>query len=217
MTLVVGLSAAVASVSACGGRSSAVPARSASPPCGTYDGRGCAPASKRVDLARPLFSHSTRITNPLFPISRLRSALLLGHVDGKPFRTETTLLPGAKTVAWDGRRIRVRVSQYVAYLNGRLEEVALDRYAQADDGSVWYFGEDVFDYRNGAVAVTEGTSRARSKPTSRSVRRRRRSTSRSPRSISSCVTARPPGSTPTASSCGRSSCASTRRPMTSPA
>jgi hypothetical protein len=125
--------------------------------CGTYDGRGCAPSSQRVDLVRPSFSDSTTITNPLFPISRLRSALLLGHVDDKPFRTETTLLSGTQTVRWDGQEIRVLVSQYVAYLDGRLEEVALDRYAQADDGSVWYLGEDVFDYRNGAIAITEGT------------------------------------------------------------
>jgi hypothetical protein len=45
----------------------------------------------------------------------------------------------------------------MAYLDGRLDEVAIDRYAQADDGSVWYLGEDVFDYRNGVVAITEGT------------------------------------------------------------
>jgi len=45
----------------------------------------------------------------------------------------------------------------MAYLDGRLEEVALDRYAQADDGSVWYLGEDVFDYRDGTIAITEGT------------------------------------------------------------
>jgi hypothetical protein len=110
-----------------------------------------------VDLRSPSFSNPTRITNPLFPIARLRSAVLLGHVDGKPFRTETTLLPGTRTVEWNGRRVPVLVSQYVAYLDRRLEEVALDRYAQADDGSVWYFGEDVFDYKRGAVALTEGT------------------------------------------------------------
>src|SRR6266498_2254822 len=154
------LSAALA-LSACdsGNTSSS---KSASTPftstaCGTYTGGGCAPASKRVDLTRPSFSDPAKITNPLFPISRLRSALLLGHVDGKPFRTETTLLPDAEIVRWNNRRVRVRISQYVAYLDRRLEEVALDRYAQADDGSVWYFGEDVFDYKDGAVAVTEGT------------------------------------------------------------
>jgi hypothetical protein len=126
-------------------------------PCGTFDGRGCAAPSERVDLTRPSFSDSTSITNALFPISRLRSVVLLGHVGGKPFRTETTLLPGTRTVAWRGERIQVLVSQYMAYLDGRLEEVALDRYAQADDGSVWYLGEDVFDYRKGAIALTEGT------------------------------------------------------------
>jgi hypothetical protein len=45
----------------------------------------------------------------------------------------------------------------VATLDGRIEEVAIDRYAQADDGSVWYFGEDVSDYKDGVVADTEGT------------------------------------------------------------
>src|SRR6266511_251797 len=154
------LSAALA-LSACdsGNTSSS---KSASTPftstaCGTYTGGGCAPASKRVDLTRPSFSDSAKITNPLFPISRLQSALLLGHVDGKPFRTETTLLPGTRTVTWNGDQIPVLVSQYMAYLDGRLDEVALDRYAQADDGSVWYLGEDVFDYRSGAIAFTEGT------------------------------------------------------------
>jgi hypothetical protein len=142
------------------GSSNGSKARSAPLPprqCGTNNGRGCAPASRRVDLRRPAFSKSTEIDNPLFPISRLHSALLLGHVDGKPFRTETTLLPGTGTVVWGRQRVPVRVSQYMAYLDGRLEEVALDRYAQADDGSVWYLGEDVFDYKNGAVALTEGT------------------------------------------------------------
>jgi hypothetical protein len=138
-------------------RTVAVSSKLAPTECGTYNGRGCAPAADRVDLRRPSFSNPTEITNPYFPISRLPSALLLGHVDGKPFRSETTLLPGTKTVAWNGQRIRVRVSQYMAYLDGRLEETAIDRYAQADDGSVWYLGEDVFDYRKGSVGLTEGT------------------------------------------------------------
>ncbi|MGH8941041.1 MAG: hypothetical protein ACRDV2_17095, partial [Actinomycetes bacterium] len=83
--------------------------------CGTYDGKGCAPDSQRVDLAAPQFSHPTTVTNPLFPVSRLHSALLLGHVDGKRFRTETTLLPTTDTVTWQGRQVEVLVSQYVAY------------------------------------------------------------------------------------------------------
>ncbi|MEO7803044.1 MAG: hypothetical protein ABIS18_00925 [Actinomycetota bacterium] len=125
--------------------------------CGTYSGKGCALTDKRVDVERPKFSDPTKITNPFFPISTLSSVVLLGKVDGKPFRSETTLIPGKHTVTVDGTAIEVVISQYTAYLDGRIDEVAIDRYAQADDGSVWYLGEDVYDYRNGTIAITEGT------------------------------------------------------------
>ena len=116
-----------------------------------------APESERVDLAMPTFSDPTNVTNPLFPVSLQDSVLMLGHVDGKPFRTEVTLLPETRIIEWEGQRVETLVSQYNAFLDGRIEEVAYDYYAQADDGSVWYFGEDVFDFRDGAVVVTEGT------------------------------------------------------------
>jgi hypothetical protein len=117
-----------------------------------------APSSERVDLAAPPFSNPTKVTNPLFPISNLHSAILNGTVDDKPFKSETTLLPETRVIQWGGGQIEALVSQYVAYLDGRLEEVALDFYAQADDGSVWYLGEDVFNYNEeGLIADTEGT------------------------------------------------------------
>jgi hypothetical protein len=116
-----------------------------------------APESERVDLTMPTFSDPTNVTNPLFPVSLQESVLMLGHVDGKPFRTEVTLLPETRIIDWEGQRVETLVSQYNAYLDGRIEEVAYDYYAQADDGSVWYFGEDVFDFRDGAIVVTEGT------------------------------------------------------------
>jgi hypothetical protein len=150
-----GLALAAALAAACGES----PARAAAAPaeCGTYSGTGCAPPTRRVDLATPSFSNPTQVHNPLFPISDLHSVVLLGREEGRRFRSETTLLPGTRTVVWNGQRIGVLVSQYMAWRRGRLEEVALDRYAQADDGSVWYFGEDVVDYARGHVFTTEGT------------------------------------------------------------
>lgn len=112
---------------------------------------------KRVDLYMPSFSDPTNVTNPLFPVSSQESVLLLGHVDGKPFRTEVTLLPETRIIEWQGQRVETLVSQYMAYLGGRIQEVAYDYYAQADDGSVWYFGEDVADFKDGAIVTTEGT------------------------------------------------------------
>lgn len=116
-----------------------------------------APEQARVDLARPAFSNPTAITNPLHPSSQVQQVVYGGQVDGKPFRTEFTLLPGTKTITVDGVPIAVRTMQYMALSDGRIAEVAYDWFAQADDGSVWYLGEDVFNYEDGVVADTAGT------------------------------------------------------------
>jgi hypothetical protein len=116
------------------------------------------PESRRVDIEAPTFSNPTEITNPLFPISDLHSVILSGRVEGKPFHTETSLLPQTRMVEWsEGQWVEARISQYMAYIDGRIEEVALDLYAQADDGAVWYLGEDVFDY-SGSKGLSDGTA-----------------------------------------------------------
>jgi hypothetical protein len=116
-----------------------------------------APDSERVDLRVPTFTHPTVITNPLFPVSHQRAVVFVGHVDDLPFRTEVTLLPQTRIIEWGGQQVETLVSQYTAYLDGRIQEVAYDLYAQADDGSVWYFGEDVVDIENGTIVTKEGT------------------------------------------------------------
>ena len=116
-----------------------------------------APDSERIDLATPKFSHPTPITNPLHPTSRVEQVIFGGHVDNKPFRTEVTLLPETKPTPYRGTTIDTALIQYVAYLDGRIQEVAIDRYAQADDGSVWYFGEEYSAFEDGKVTDTEGT------------------------------------------------------------
>ena len=116
-----------------------------------------APECERVDLASPTFSEPTNVSNPLFPISKQASVLMLGRVDGKPFRTEVTLLPETRIIEWQGQQVETLVSQYVAYLGGRIHEVAYDFYAQDDNGAVWYFGEDVFNFKDGFIADTHGT------------------------------------------------------------
>lgn len=118
---------------------------------------GIAPESARVDIARPTFSNPTSITNPLLPITEVDQLIQLGLKDGLPHRTEFTLLPGTRSITWYGEQTEVRVLQFVAYLDGRVLEHALDFLAQADGGAVWYFGEDVYNYENGVVADRDGT------------------------------------------------------------
>ncbi len=125
--------------------------------CGTLDGAGCAPESQRADLVPPVFCNPTNITNPLFPVSSQASVLMHGTVDGGEFRTEVTLLPTTRVINIHGVNVEAVVSQYAAFIDGQIDEVALDFYAQADDGAVWYLGEDVFNYEDGEVADTHGT------------------------------------------------------------
>ncbi len=144
-----------------GAKRSAPATMPAGPTCIKPDsGKGClpvAPATRRVDLLRPSFSRPTPITNPLHPSSKLTQVIYGGQVDDKPFRTEFTLLPDSKIIEWNGQPIRTVTWQYLAYHDGRIQELALDWFAQADDGAVWYLGEDVSDYKDGVAYTHEGT------------------------------------------------------------
>jgi hypothetical protein len=116
-----------------------------------------APDSERVDLAEPRFSNPTAVTNPLFPIAELDQVIQLGEEAGAALRFEVTLLPETKMIEWNGQQVETLVSQFVAYEDGRVLEVAVDFFAQADDGAVWYFGESVANYVDGAIDNTDGT------------------------------------------------------------
>jgi hypothetical protein len=137
-----------------GGSTTSAPARS---DCGLEGGAKCAPTSDRVDSEPPTFSNPTQITNRWFPTSTLTQVVQVGKEDGAPVRFEITRLPEVKTIRWEGRDVDTVVRQYIAYEGRRVIEVALDFFAQADDGAVWYFGEDVFNYEDGKVANNEGT------------------------------------------------------------
>lgn len=129
-------------------------------PAATSDsclGLPTAPRSARVDLGRPAFSTPTLVTNPLYPVSALQRVILTGTSGGEPFRSETTLLPSTRTIRFGGRDVEVLQSQYIAWIGRRIEEVAIDWYAQDDAGAVWYLGEDVFNFANGVIEDNEGT------------------------------------------------------------
>jgi hypothetical protein len=127
---------------------------------GGFASRGVSSATSdggRVDRAKPSFSRPTSITHPLFPKSKLSQVIQLGAEGRDKLRFEVTQLPKTKVVRWNGRKIETRVTHFVAYMNGRILEVAVDFFAQADDGSVWYFGENVDNYKHGVIADHEGT------------------------------------------------------------
>ena len=117
---------------------------------------GSGDSSDRVDLETPVFSDPTEITNPLFPM--LRHVVQRGDDAGEALCVEVATSRDTKAVEWEGQLVEVVVSEFASYLDGNLAETASDYYAQADDGAVWYFGEDVTNYEpDGTVKDHEGT------------------------------------------------------------
>jgi hypothetical protein len=109
-----------------------------------------AKAEKRS--ATPKFTHPRDITNPYLPLASLKQDILEGKEGGNKVRVERTAKPelhkifkigsqSVETFAVEDREIE----------NGQLAEVAMDYFAQADDGTVYYLGETVDEYKDGKV------------------------------------------------------------------
>jgi hypothetical protein len=99
----------------------------------------------------PVFSNPTRITNPFLPLSSLNQDILEGTEDGEKVRIERTRKEGTKTFAVGNQTVATVIIEDREFVDGELHEVALDYFAQADDGTVYYLGEDVDDYENGQI------------------------------------------------------------------
>ncbi len=105
----------------------------------------------------PVFSRPTEITNAYFPVSSIAQTVAFGTDGDSSVREEVTLLPGTKDITWAGGATPARVTQFAGYSNGELVEVAYDYFAQADNGDVYYMGEDVANYNQGQVTNHSGS------------------------------------------------------------
>jgi hypothetical protein len=116
-------------------------------------------AGPRTVAQRPVFTHPTRIDNPLLPLSRHRRCESRGRVGGVLERSVRTRLDRTEPFTVAGQAIEAVVIEDRAFEGGELVERTLDYYAQSDDGTVWYLGEDVDEYEDGHVAGHGGSWR----------------------------------------------------------
>lgn len=105
----------------------------------------------------PQFSHPQAITNPYLPLGSLKQDILEGTEKGHPLRVERTVKPGSKAFSINGQNVEALIMEDRETINGQLEEVALDYFAQDDDGNVYYLGEDVDDYKDGKIVAHDGS------------------------------------------------------------
>lgn len=106
----------------------------------------------------PKFPGASAFTNPkenaYFPLNVGRTWTYTGTDNGEPVRdvvtisSETTQILGVTCV----------VAEDKVYASGVLQEHTFDWYAKANDGTVWYMGEDTKELdENGKVVSTEGS------------------------------------------------------------
>ena len=101
---------------------------------------------------------TSTVDNPMFPLADGAERVYEGEEtdadtgETVTLRVEETVLPERKTVGG----IEVTVVEVNEYEDGELVEHTLDYYAQHNDGTVYYIGEDVDDIENGEVVGHSG-------------------------------------------------------------
>ncbi|MFC1850716.1 hypothetical protein ACFL27_11035, partial [candidate division CSSED10-310 bacterium] len=101
-------------------------------------------------------SMSLTIDNDFFPLTVGNVLVLEGDDEGTTVRVVITVLDETETV--DG--VTTRVVMEEEYENGEIIEISRNFFAQASDGTVCYFGEDVDIYENGEIVSHDGAWRA---------------------------------------------------------
>jgi hypothetical protein len=118
-------------------------------------------AARAVGAARelvPTFSHPGRIDNRYLPITAWKTCVMRGRtVDGEKEKSVRTVLKRRKTFTIGDQQVGTVVVRDDAYEDSELVESTLDYFAQADDGTVYYVGEQVKNLSDGRVVNTEGT------------------------------------------------------------
>jgi hypothetical protein len=104
------------------------------------------------------FSNPRNITHPYLPLALLKQDILEGKEGGETVRIERTAKPEVrKTFTIGEQTVDALTVEDREFKNGALTEVALDYFAQADDGTVLYLGENVTEYKNDKVVGHAGT------------------------------------------------------------
>jgi len=108
--------------------------------------------------ATPTFSDPGRIDNRYLPLTKFTTCVLRGRTEGGAReRSVKTILKRRKTFTFGGAQVKAVVLRDNAYEDDELVESTLDYLGQADDGTVYYFGEQVKNLKNGRVVNTDGT------------------------------------------------------------
>lgn len=109
-------------------------------------------------LAGVKFSHPREITNPYLPLTTLKQDVLEGTEGAKRVRITRTAKPTVrKTFKIGDQSVEAFAVEDREWEDGALAEVAVDYFAQDDNGTVYYLGEEVDEYAKEKIIGHEGS------------------------------------------------------------
>jgi hypothetical protein len=112
--------------------------------------------SEPVNLDAQKFT--TRIDNPYWPmVPGTRWTYLETDQEGAEQRVDVTVTDQTKKIA---NGVTARVVRDTVTEDGRIIEDTFDWYAQDEDGTIWYLGEDTAEFENGKLKTKGGSFEA---------------------------------------------------------
>lgn len=121
----------------------------------TFEHTGGARAA--VPSGTPAFSDPTTFGNPFFPFVPGSVKVLRGSSDGARTTVADVYMPTTRQFDVGGVSVTCRLLQETEFEDGELVEISYNWFAEADDGSVYYFGEVVDNYEDGVIVDNEGS------------------------------------------------------------
>ena len=108
-------------------------------------------AQASVPAGPPTFSNPSTIDNPFFPFQPGGRKVFAGGDHGTKTAAVDLYLTETKVFDWNGTPVECRILRETAFEDGELVESSDNYFAQADDGTVYYFGEVVDNYVDGVI------------------------------------------------------------------
>jgi len=120
---------------------------------------GAAPplAAAAVPGGSPTFSHPLDITNAYMPFQPGGVKVFNGGNEGRRTVVVDLYLTTTRTFRVNKKSVRCRILQETEFEGGQVSEISQNFFAQADDGTVYYFGELVDKYEGGVIVSHEGS------------------------------------------------------------
>jgi len=110
-----------------------------------------------VPAGPPTFTEPLEFDNEFFPFEPGGYKLYRGKSNGEKTAVVDVFSTETRDFDWGGGTVETRLLQEVEFEGGVLSEISNNWFAQADDGSVYYFGETVDIYEDGEVVSHEGS------------------------------------------------------------